>query len=99
MKDRVNGSLSKHKLSQPGGAPHCDVKLLRAISLPTASIQTQNFASRLADYFPRLLHHIYKGKLLISSAMVHAGGLMAGTENSSVSLQNHVTPLPRRLCR
>jgi hypothetical protein len=46
------------------GCTSCDVKLLRVISLPTASIQTQNFDSRFADYFPRLLHHICRANSL-----------------------------------
>src|SRR6476660_5199596 len=48
----------KNKTVSLQGFTSSNVKPLRANSLPTASMQTQNSAASFTEHFPLLLHHI-----------------------------------------
>ena len=87
----------KTKLSHCKDSPQSNVKPLRANSLPTASIQTQNFENRFADYFPRLLHHICRADSL-SLRQWGAQGDNGRDRESSQASKSPLTPLPRGFC-
>jgi len=61
----VNSIVLKLRTPQPALRLISNVKSPRANSLPTASIQTQNFENRFAGYFSRLLQHICRTASLL----------------------------------
>jgi len=94
----VTSIVLKLRNPQPALRLISNVKPLRANSLPTASIQTQNFENRFADYFPRLLHHICRANSL-SLRQWGAQETMAGIENLRKPPKISSNPFAERILR